>query len=135
MFDLLGQDPRGERRDRLVAEGLLDRTLSQAGRVAAQQLPLVRRGGEQPDRVGQLALARVDAANEDVEHEVAQFILVEAVAGLLGGDQVGDQIIGGRQPPLDDQLVDVRIALRHRLLDLGARGRQAERVELALDHG
>ena len=59
---------------------------------AAQRLPLLGVQREQADGVGELALAGVDAADEDVEDEVAQLVVVEALALGLGGDEVGDEV-------------------------------------------
>ena len=81
----------------------------------------------------ELALAGVDAADEDVQHEVAQLVVAEALAGLLGGDQVRDQILAGTAPAGRDQLVLVLVELGDRLLDQLALGHQAGGVELALD--
>ena len=93
VLDLGDQDAGGERRDRLVAERLLDRRAGQPARIGAQQLPLVGVLGQQPDGVGQLALAGVDAADQDVQHEVAQLVVGQAVARLFGLDQRRDQVI------------------------------------------
>ena len=106
----------------------------QAARVRAEQLPLVGMLGQQADRVGELALAGVDAADQDVQHEVAQLVVAQPVARLLGLDQRRDQVVARRRPPARDQLVLVGVELGHRLLDLLALGHQAGRVELALDH-
>ena len=56
--------------DRLVAQRPPRRRAAPADGSRAQQLPLVRVLGEQPHRVGELALGRVDAADQDVQHEV-----------------------------------------------------------------
>ena len=93
VLDFGDHDPRGERRDRLVAERLVDRGEREPVRVGAQQLPLIGMGGEQPHGMRELALARVDAADEDVEDEVAQLVVAEPIALLLGRDQVGDQVL------------------------------------------
>ena len=97
MLDLLDHDPRGERCDRFVAQRLVDRRerLDQTRWIITEALPLVRMEREQPDGVGELALARVDAADEDVEDEVAELIVAEPLARLLGGDEVGDEILAG----------------------------------------
>ena len=115
--DVLQRDPRRERRDRLEADDLLD-GLRGEQRVAGQQLPLVGVLGEQPDRVGELALGRVDAADEHVEHEVEQLDVAEPVALLLGGDQGGDQVVAGVGAAAAEQLAGVGVELDDRLLDL-----------------
>ena len=81
MLDLLQADPRGERRDGLEAQHLLDRARDQGG-IARQQRPLVRVLREQPYRVRDLAgmVARLTGApvefvanprNEARENELA----------------------------------------------------------------
>ena len=52
--------------------------------VGAQRRPLVGALGQQAHGVGELALRRVDAADEDVEHEVLQLDVRQPVALLLG---------------------------------------------------
>ena len=42
----------------------------------------------------ELALRRVDAADEDVQDEVLELDVRQAVALLLGDDQRGDQVVG-----------------------------------------
>ena len=59
-------------------------------RVLAQRLPLLGVLGEQPQAVRELALRRVDAADEHVQHEVEQLDVVGAV------QQLGDQVLAGR---------------------------------------
>jgi hypothetical protein len=75
VLELGGQDPRGERRDRLVADGLVDRRQRQPLRVVAQRLPLLGMLGEQPDRVRELALAGVDTPDQDVQDQVAKLVV------------------------------------------------------------
>ncbi len=134
VFDFGDRDPGGERRDRLVAKRFVDGRECQTGRVSAQDRPLIGASGEQPQRVGELALARVDAADEDVEDQVAQLVVVEALALGLRGYQIVDQIfLIGRGAALGDQRVGPRVKLRYRLLDLLALGDQAVGVELPLD--
>ncbi len=133
MLDLVDRDPGGERGDRLVAQRLVDRRQRQSVGVASERLPLVRVLRQQPHRVGELALASVDSADEDVEHEVAKLVVAQPVALLLGGDEVGDQILARCRAPRLDQRVLVLVELRDRLLDQFALADQAGRVELALD--
>jgi len=90
---------------------------------------------EQRDRLRELALGRVDPADQHVQDEVLELDVGEPVALLLGGDQRGDQVVGGRRAPVRDQranpgveLPDLRVDPRERL-----RVRQRDRVELALD--
>ena len=80
--DLLGGDARGERRDRLEAQRLLDGGLGEL-RVLDEQLPLLGVFGEQPHGVRELALGRVDAAGEDVEDEVDALDVGQPLAGLF----------------------------------------------------
>ena len=72
---------------------LLDRRGAPAPGRSASSCPLLRVLGEQPQRVGELALRRVDAADEHVEHEVDELDVGEPVAVLLGGDQRRDQVL------------------------------------------
>ena len=83
--------------------------------------------------MGELALARVHAADEDVEDEVAQLVVVEPLPVGLRRDQVGDQILARVVATLGDQLVTPRVELRHRRLDPWPVLRQAGCVELPLD--
>ncbi len=69
MLKLLGADPGGERRDRLEPEHLIDRARNEFWSLP-HRLPLPRVGGEQPERVRELRGRRVDAAGQDVEHQV-----------------------------------------------------------------
>ena len=133
VLDLGDRDPGGERRDRLVAERLVDRGQREPVGIRAQQLPLVGVLGEQPDRVGELALAGVHAADEHVEDEVSQLVVVQPLALGLGRDQVGDQVDARVLAPRRDQRVGPDVELRDRLLDQPALGGQAPGVELALD--
>jgi hypothetical protein len=75
VLDLVHGDAGGERRDRFVAEGLLDSRQRQLERVGAQRLPLVRVLSEEAHRVRKLTLARVDPADQDVENQVAQLVV------------------------------------------------------------
>ncbi len=121
--DVLHRDPGGERGDRLEAHDLLDRG-GREQRVLGQQRPLVRVLGEQPQRVRELALGRVDAADEHVEHEVERLDVREPVALLLGGDQRGDQVVAGLGAAAAEQLAGVGVELDDGLLDLRALGRR-----------
>ena len=97
-----------------------------------QQRPLLRVVGEQPQRVGELRLGRVDAADQDVEDEVDELDVGEPVALLLGGDQRGDEVLAGLRAAAVEQLARVRVELGHRLLDGRALLDHAH-PELALD--
>ena len=92
--DLLGEDAGGEGSDGLEAQGLLHGRGGEL-RIGSQGGPLLGVFGEQPDGVRQLALAGVHAAHEDVEDEVDALTLREPVPLLLGGDQLGDQVVPG----------------------------------------
>ena len=69
VLDLLQADPCGKRRDRLEPQHLLDRTRDQR-RLGRQQGPLPGARGEQPDRVRELARGGVDAASQQVRHQL-----------------------------------------------------------------
>ena len=83
--------------------------------------------------MGELALAGVDAADEDVEDEVAQLVVVEALALGLGGDEVGDEVLARVIAAGGDELVGPDVELLDGGLDPGAVLDQAGGVELALD--
>jgi hypothetical protein len=92
--------------------------------------------GEHPDGVPELALAGVDAAHHDVEDQVSQLVVCEALAAFavgLGGDQVGDQVVAGRIAALSDELIGPGIEVGDRGLDPGAAFDQAGGVELELN--
>ena len=63
----------------------------------AEQLPLLGMGGEQPQRVGELRLGRVDPADEHVEDQVSQLGVVEAIVAVAGGDQGREQVLARRR--------------------------------------
>jgi hypothetical protein len=126
-----GADPRGERRDRLGPEHLVDR----AGRLAgllAQQLPLARMRGEHPHRVRQLRLGGVDAPGDDVQHQVDALGMGQPVATVLRGQQGGDQVVPRLRPPPLQQRLDVVLDLDDRALDLGHLAGERRDVELPL---
>jgi hypothetical protein len=66
VLELGGGDARRERGDRLKAQGLVDGRQGEAVGIGAQPLPPIGVAGEQPDGVGEPALAGVDAADEHV---------------------------------------------------------------------
>ena len=119
-------------RDRLVAQGLLDRAGGQR-RVGVQRGPLVGVLGEQADGVRELGLRRVDAADEDVEHEVDALDLRQPVAVGLGGQQRRDEVVAGVVAAGGQQRVGVVVELDDGLLDQLALGHQRLGVELLLD--
>ncbi len=92
VLDLLQHDPGGEGRHRGDADDLRDGVGGALG-LAAEQLPLIGMRREQPQRVGELRLRRVDAADEDVEDEVAQLVVVKAVVAVVRGDQDRQQVV------------------------------------------
>ncbi len=76
--------------------------------------------GEQPHRVRELALAGVDAAKQDAEDQVAELVVVQFVAGLLGLDQVRDQVVPGLGAAVLDQPVDVGVTVDDAAFDLAS---------------
>ncbi len=132
VLDVLDQDPRGERRHRGDADHLRDGVRGALG-LAGQQLPLLGMAGEHPQRVGELRLRGVDAADEHVQDQVAQLRVVEAVVAVARGDQRRQQVVAGLGALLGDQLVEVRVELLARALDLVAVAGQGRAVELELD--
>src|SRR5437764_799528 len=78
-------------------------------------------------------LARVHAADEDIEHEVDALDVVETIALLFGLDQLRDQVVRRVLAARVHERLRVVVELRARLLDLLALRRHADHVELALD--
>jgi hypothetical protein len=87
---------------------------------------------EEPQRVRQLRLGRVDAAGQDVDHEVHALGVGEPVASIRGGQQRAQQVIGRLGTPLLQERLHVVTHLRTRTLDARQLGRQRPYVELAL---
>ncbi len=56
---------------------------------------------------GELVAGGVGARQQQAGGEHAQFVGVEAIAFVLGADEVGQQIVGQRVSPACDHLVDV----------------------------
>ncbi len=88
---------------------------------------------QQPQRVRELRLRRVDAADQHVEDEVDQLDVGEPVALLLGRDQLRDQVVAGRAAAQLQQLAGVGVELLDGPLDPRPLAHQHRRVELALD--
>ena len=130
--DLLDEDAGGEGGDRLEAQRLLHRLRRQLGPFP-QQLPLVGVFSEQPDRVRELALGGVHAADQDVQHEVHALHVREPLALLFGGDQQRDQVLAGLLAARAHEAPGVLVELRHRLFDRRFLLGHRDRVELALD--
>ena len=132
VLHLLVEKPRGERRDRLVAEQLLHRRRRQL-RPLGEQRPLVRVLREHAQPVGELRLRRVHAADEHVQHEVHALGVVEPVALVRGRDQGRDEVVAGIVAAALDQSSRPLVELRTGSLERLALVREAVRVELALD--
>ena len=81
---------------RITSETAFARALGLAG----EQLPLLGVAGEQPQRVGELRLGRVDAADEHVEDQVSQLGVIEAVVAVARRDQGREQVVAGLGPLL-----------------------------------
>ena len=105
---LFGHDAQCAAGDRGVAHGLLDGAGRQLG-VLGQQRPLVGMVDEDVDGCGELVAGGVGARQQQSGGEHAQFVGVEAVAVVLGPDEVGQQIVGQRVPPVGDHVVDVGV--------------------------
>ena len=101
--------------------------------VGPQGLPLLGVLGEQPHGLGELGLGGVHAADQHVEHEVDQLVVVEPVALVAGGEQGGDEVLARVVAAALEQLGGPVVELLHRLLDLRALLHQGGGVELALD--
>ena len=107
-FGVFGDDAQRAAGDRGVAHGLLDGAGRQLG-VFGQQRPLVGMVDEDVDGCGELVAGGVGAREQQSGGEHAQFVGVEAVAVVLGPDEVGEQIVGQRVPPVGDHVVDVGV--------------------------
>ena len=87
VLHVLGRHPRGEWRDRLIAEKLLDGARDEVG-VSAHQLPLLGIAGEEADAMGQLRLGRINASRQDVHDQVEALVVGEPVT-LVGSGEEG----------------------------------------------
>ena len=132
ILHVLGGHPRGERRDRLVAEELLDGTRDKVG-IAADQLPLLGVPGEQSDPMGELSLGCIDASCQDVHDQVEALVIRQPVALVSGGEKRRDQVIARVVTARLDQGGCVSGELDDRRLDLVTAGHDRRRVELALE--
>ena len=131
VLDLFQADPRGERRDGLEPQHLLDRARDQ-GRLGRQQRPLPGVGGEQPDRVRELARGGVDAASQQVRHQLDALRSGQPVTLVPRRQQLADQVAGRGGPPGLEQRGDVVLDLGDRPLDVPPAGLERPDVELPL---
>ena len=72
-----------------------------------EQLPLVRVIAEDVDGSGHLVAGGVGARHQDAAREHPQFGHAQAVAVVLGADQIGEQVLGGRLAAVGDHGVDI----------------------------
>src|SRR4029077_12779305 len=109
--------PRRERRDRLLSPRPPPPPPGQRQGIPHPP-PLVRVFGQQPDRMRELALARVHAAHQHVEHEVdALHVAQPIVPATSFGGGAPAPVGNGRRDQLGDQIVARRLAARaHELL-------------------
>ena len=134
VLDVLEHDPRGERRDRLEPQRLLDRLFDVGVRVGRQQRPLVGVLGEQPERLRELALGGVHAPGQQVQHQVHALVVGQPVALLLGREQRADQVGPRGRAALLEQGGHVLVGLDDRPLDVRDLAGQGGDVELPLHH-
>ena len=99
--------------------------------MVCEQLPLVRVIAEDVDGCGHLVAGGVGARHEDAARQHSEFVHVQVVAVVLGANQLGDQVIGGRGAAVGDHRVDIVVEFTPGLEDLGlVLGRvPAERLE------
>jgi len=134
---LLQADPRGERRDGLEPQHLLDGARHQAG-IVGQQLPLARALGEEADRVRELARGRVDAPGQQVHHELYALRGGQPPARLpffAGRQQFADQVVAGSGPPGLEQTGYVLLGVGDGPLDVIPAGLERPDIELPLYPG
>jgi hypothetical protein len=112
---------------------ILDRARHPRLGVSAHQVPLAGVLGQQADPLGELALGRVHAAHEHVEHEVDELGVGELVAFEARRDQGRDEVVAGVFAAPGNQSAGVVVELGHGLLDPLALGHQRGAIELALD--
>ena len=115
-LDVLDDQAKGSAGDRRVAHGLLDRAHRQFG-VLLEQLPLLRVLAQHVHRGGHLVAGGVGARQQQAAGEHAQFGGVEAIAVVLGANQVGEQVVGQAVPAPGDHVVDVVVELAPRAHD------------------
>ena len=93
-----------------VTHRLLDGPVCQLGPLGEER-PLVGVLREQPERTPQLVAGGIGASDDDRVDHHHQLVVVQLVAGLFGGDEIGEQVVGRLTAPLGDQLARVGIQL------------------------
>ena len=115
-FDILHRGAQRNEGDRRMADELLD-GIDRKLRMPAQECPLVGVITQHVYRRTQLEAGGVGACQKQRGHEHAEFVGAEAIAIVLGADQLGDQVVGQCVPPVREHVVDV-----------GSRASQAVRI-------
>ena len=98
--------PEDGRDRRRVPHDLLDRPRGQLG-PPGEQLPLVRVGGEGHEGIAELIPRGVVAGEDERDDHVAQLVVGQPVAGLLGSDEHRDEILARMPAPLADEPVGI----------------------------
>ena len=83
--------------------------------------------------MGELRRRRIDAADQHCADQVDAFRLGQPVALLLGGEELGDQVVAGVAAAGAQQLPGVVLEPWGGLFELRRSLRHLARVELALD--
>jgi hypothetical protein len=104
--DRAGRGPRQHLDRRVEPEELLDRR-GRDRRLGAQQVPLVRVSIEVQERVRDQPGRRGDARDEQ-EHRAPEDLVGAHLAGPLGRDQEGHEVLAGRDPALRRRILHVR---------------------------
>ena len=94
--------------DRRMADELLD-GIDRKLRMPAQECPLVGVIAQHVYRRTQLEAGGVGACQQQRGDEHAEFVGAEAIAIVLGADQLGDQVVGQCVPPVREHVVDVGV--------------------------
>ena len=107
-FDILDCGAQRDEGDRRMADELLD-GIDRQLRMPAQECPLVGVIAQHVYRRTQLEAGGVGACQQQRGDEHAEFVGAEAIAIVLGADQLGDQVVGQCVPPVREHVVDVGV--------------------------
>ena len=107
-----------------MAHGLFDRAGRASSGCSASSAHWSGWSTEDVDGRGQLVAGGVGAREQQPARQHAQLVGVEAVAFVLGPDQVGQQIVGQGVPPAGDHVVDVGVEFAPRAHDEGLSSRR-----------
>ncbi len=106
VLDVDARDPAGAAHRTEVTHRFFHRTGSEFGLIG-QELPLIGVVGEQCDRAAELVARGVGTAHDHGLNHHHEFVLAQLVAGFLGGDEAGDQVVSRLVASVGDQLPGV----------------------------